>query len=65
MKGAKICIPLLLMFLSLTYARGDASGQEKIRIGVPLFPTVSFPVFIAHEKSIFEKNGLKAEIIRI
>ena len=40
-------------------------AQEKIRIGVPLFPTVSFPVFIAHERGFFEKNGLKAEIIRI
>jgi NitT/TauT family transport system substrate-binding protein len=32
---------------------------------VPLFPTVSYPVFIAHERGFFEKNGLKAEIIRI
>jgi len=40
-------------------------GQEKVRIGVPLFPTVSFPVFVAHEKGFFERNGLKAEIIRI
>src|SRR5258707_3137291 len=40
-------------------------AQEKVRIGVPLFPTVSFPVFIAQEKGFFEKNGLKAEIIRI
>src|ERR671922_37781 len=39
--------------------------QETIRIGVPLFPTVSYPVFIAQEKGFFEKNGLKAEIIRI
>src|SRR5499433_4440198 len=40
-------------------------GQEKIRIGVPLFPSVSYPVFIAHEKGFFEKNGLRAELIRI
>ena len=40
-------------------------AQEKVRIGVPLFPTVSFPVFIAQDKGFFEKNGLKAEIIRI
>src|SRR5919108_3543547 len=39
--------------------------QEKIRIGVPLFPTVSYPVFIAQEKGFFERNGLRAEIIRI
>jgi NitT/TauT family transport system substrate-binding protein len=40
-------------------------GQDRIRIGVPLFPTVSYPVFIAHERGFFEKNGLKGEIIRI
>ncbi len=37
----------------------------RVRIGVPLFPTVSYPVFIAQEHGFFEKNGLKAEIIRI
>jgi NitT/TauT family transport system substrate-binding protein len=40
-------------------------GQDRVRIGVPLFPTVSYPVFIAHERGFFERNGLKAEIIRI
>src|SRR5207253_5020735 len=40
-------------------------GQDRVRIGVPLFPTVSYPVFIAQERGFFEKNGLKAEIIRI
>ncbi len=59
---------LMLFFLILvleTCARSTASGQDRVRIGVPLFPTVSYPVFIAHEKGFFEKNGLKAEIIRI
>ena len=54
---------LILAISSSTPFTGIA--QEKIRIGVPLFPTVSFPVFIAHERGFFEKNGLKAEIIRI
>jgi NitT/TauT family transport system substrate-binding protein len=44
---------------------GPAAAQDRVRIGVPLFPTVSYPVLIAHEKGMFEKNGLKAEIIRI
>ena len=57
-------------FLFLILAIGSSTpftgiAQEKIRIGVPLFPTVSFPVFIAHERGFFGKNGLKAEIIRI
>src|SRR5678810_124240 len=43
----------------------QALGQDRVRIGVPLFPTVSYPVFIAQERGFFEKNGLKAEIIRI
>jgi NitT/TauT family transport system substrate-binding protein len=43
----------------------ETFGQDRIRIGVPLFPTVSYPVFIAQERGFFEKNGLKGEIIRI
>ncbi|HEV8723905.1 MAG TPA: ABC transporter substrate-binding protein [Candidatus Binatia bacterium] len=42
-----------------------AFSQDRVRIGVPLFPTISYPVFIAQEKGIFEKNGIKAEIVRI
>jgi ABC-type nitrate/sulfonate/bicarbonate transport system substrate-binding protein len=58
-----ISLFLVLFIESLTPAEGIV--QDRIRIGVPLFPTVSYPVFIAHEKGFFEKNGLKAEIIRI
>ena len=58
----------LLFLLVLLWRLGlnfDALGQDRVRIGVPLFPTVSFPVFIAQERGFFEKNGLKGEIIRI
>ena len=55
----------MFILLLLVGAVAAASAQERVRIGVPLFPTVSYPVLIAHEKGIFEKNGLKAEIIRI
>lgn len=65
MKSGKVCALLILILLAQVYTQHAAIGQEKIRIGVPLFPTVSFPVFIAQEKGFFEKNGLKAEIIRI
>jgi len=54
----------LAVFLAQTFACA-ALAQEKVRVGVPLFPTVSFPVFIAQDKGIFQKNGLSAEIIRI
>jgi NitT/TauT family transport system substrate-binding protein len=65
MKSGKVCALLLLVLCTQVYTQRAAIGQEKIRIGVPLFPTVSFPVFIAQEKGFFEKNGLKSEIIRI
>ena len=61
-------ISLILFSLILAFeicAQTVAWGQDRVRIGVPLFPTVSYPVFIAHEKGFFERNGLKAEIIRI
>jgi ABC-type nitrate/sulfonate/bicarbonate transport system substrate-binding protein len=65
MKSKGLCFVLFLILVSAGVIPGSGLGQEKIRIGVPLFPTVSFPAFIAHEKGFFEKNGLKAEIIRI
>ena len=55
----------LLVLLWQLRPNFDALGQDRIRIGVPLFPTVSYPVFIAQERGFFEKNGLKGEIIRI
>jgi NitT/TauT family transport system substrate-binding protein len=58
-------LSLLLLFIFVNCAPSIALGQDRIRIGVPLFPTVSYPVFIAQEKGFFEKNGLKGEIIRI
>jgi NitT/TauT family transport system substrate-binding protein len=65
MKRMKI-LALSTFFLSLcVFLPGASFGQDRVRIGVPLFPTVSYPVFIAQERGFFEKNGLKAEIIRI
>lgn len=58
-----IIIHLSILFILL--AGMLAFAQERVRVGVPLFPTVSFPVYIAQDKGFFEKNGLKAEIIRI
>lgn len=65
MKRMKI-LALSTLFVSLcVFLPGAGFGQDRVRIGVPLFPTVSYPVFIAQERGFFEKNGLKAEIIRI
>ena len=65
MKKTFIFSQSFLICLIAGFITGSAVAQDRVRIGVPLFPTVSFPVFIAHERGIFEKNGLKAEIIRI
>ena len=55
----------LLFFAVEALAPLHGLAQDRVRIGVPLFPTVSYPVYIAHERGFFERNGLKAEIIRI
>src|SRR5262250_1552411 len=65
MRSGKIFTLLFLILVIKGFTPDVGYGQDKIRIGVPLFPTVSYPVFIAQEKGFFEKNGLKAEIIRI
>ncbi|HKA32812.1 MAG TPA: ABC transporter substrate-binding protein [Candidatus Binatia bacterium] len=64
MKSSKTRAAFILLLLALSLPDA-ALAQDTIRVGVPLFPTVSFPVFIAQLKGIFEKNGLRAELIRI
>jgi NitT/TauT family transport system substrate-binding protein len=65
MKNGQDMALLAFIFIVAALLPCDGFGQVKIRIGVPLFPTVAFPAFIASEKRFFEKNGLAAEIIRI
>ena len=65
MKKIVISTSIALVLVVNGLVSGIGFAQDRVRIGVPLFPTVSYPVFIAHEKGFFEKNGLKAEIIRI
>jgi NMT1/THI5 like len=62
--SSSILLSLILVVVN-NGAPSMAYGQDKVRIGVPLFPTVSYPVFIAQERGFFDRNGLKAEIIRI
>ena len=61
----RILALLILGAVAELLAPAGGFSQDKIRIGVPLFPTVAFPAFIASEKRFFERNGLQAEIIRI
>jgi len=65
MKTIAIATLIALSSMLEVFAPVNSSAQERVRIGVPLFPTVSFPVLIAQEKGFFERNGLKAEVIRI
>ena len=65
MKNASSLIMFFVGLVIAYFSPPTAFSQDRVRVGVPLFPTVSYPVFIAHEKGIFEKNGIKAEIIRI
>jgi ABC-type nitrate/sulfonate/bicarbonate transport system substrate-binding protein len=65
MKSTKILMLLIVVSVIELVTAVFGFGQDKIRIGVPLFPTVAFPAFVAKDKGFFEKNGLQAEIIRI
>src|SRR5262245_66486493 len=40
-------------------------AQEKMRVAIPLFPTVAFPLLLASDKGFFQKEGLIVEPIRI
>ena len=40
-------------------------AQEKMRVAIPLFPTVAFPLLVASDKGFFQKEGLIVEPIRI
>jgi len=65
MKTLGTALAWALIFICESFLPHAGFSQDRVRVGVPLFPTVSYPVFIAHERGFFEKNGLKAEIIRI
>lgn len=58
-----------LVFLLLTVAIAASSpplfAEESFRIGVPVYPTVAVPLFIAESEGFFQKNGLDVELIRI
>ena len=52
-------IVLLLLVHIASSRRSSALAQDRVRIGVPLFPTVSYPVFIAQEKGLLRKERLE------
>jgi hypothetical protein len=56
MKTLAYPILLALVLLMEAFLSRAGFGQDRIRIGVPLFPTVSYPVFIANERGSLTKT---------
>jgi NitT/TauT family transport system substrate-binding protein len=54
---------LLILSFGLVPRYGEA--QEKIRAAIPLFPTAAFPLLVAADKGLFQKEGIAVEPIRI
>ena len=54
---------IVVLILGLTPQRLPA--QETMRVAIPLFPTVAFPLLVASDKGFFQKEGLIVEPIRI
>ena len=54
---------IFVLVFGLTARRVPA--QETIRVAIPLFPTAAFPVLVASDKGLFQKEGLTVEPIRI
>jgi NitT/TauT family transport system substrate-binding protein len=56
------------IFLFVIVALGPATfvtGQETVRVAVPLLPTTALPQILASDKGFFQKRGLRTEFIRI
>ena len=54
----------VLAALVVAFAARSVSAQEAMRVAIPLFPTVAFPVLVGADKGFFHK-GLIIEPIRI
>ena len=55
----------LAVFLALGLTARWATAQERMRVAIPLFPTAAFPVLVANDRGLFQKEGLIVEPIRI
>lgn len=55
----------VLAALVVAFAARSVSAQEAMRVAIPLFPTVAFPVLVGADKGFFQKEGLTIEPIRI
>src|SRR4030095_13826589 len=55
----------VLAALVVAFAARSVPAQEAMRVAIPLFPTVAFPVLVGADKGFFHKEGLIIEPIRI
>src|SRR5262245_29081067 len=65
--GMKIA-PLLgsvIFAVVLVLTPRTAPTQETMRVAIPLFPTVAFPLLVGSDKGFFQKEDLIVEPIRI
>ena len=60
-----LAVLFFLLFPAITFVPAHVLGEETIRVAVPLFPALGFPLFVATEKGYFQKEGLRTEIVRI
>jgi len=61
-----LAVLFFLLFPSVTFnTASKAFGEETIRVAVPLFPALAFPLFVASDRGYFQKEGLPVEIVRI
>jgi len=60
-------VPTVFLFLLLSSATfnrpSKALGEETIRVAVPLFSALGFPLFVASDRGYFQKDGLPVEIV--
>jgi ABC-type nitrate/sulfonate/bicarbonate transport system substrate-binding protein len=55
----------VILFLIVGFTATSAPAQETIRVAIPLFPSAAFPLLLASDKGLFQKEGLTVEPIRI
>jgi ABC-type nitrate/sulfonate/bicarbonate transport system substrate-binding protein len=58
-----VCIALVAIFLFAPSS--SARAQDTVRIGVSVRNVVLLPFYYAKDKGLFDKEGLRAEIIQI
>jgi NitT/TauT family transport system substrate-binding protein len=55
----------VVFVLALGLTARKLPAQETIRVAIPLFPTAAFPLLVASDRGLFQKEGLVVEPIRI